>query len=145
MCGFGCRLDCSQLLCGIQKAFVPSGNVIVDFDAKDVASLGVSDNVFRIVDAQAVCPDANVIGPVLFLRERARPCTDTCNVQQTDHRSEAISHHKLELKSNSELDMSRRVGRSGHHAKRTAVRAGIRSGETYRIGEVKEFPSHLQS
>ena len=50
---------------GIDEALVAPGNIVVHFNAEDVALLGVADNLFRIVGLQAVRPDAHVVGPIL--------------------------------------------------------------------------------
>ena len=61
--------DGAQLLFRIDETLVPPGNIVVHFDAKDVALLGVADNLLRIVGLQAVRPDAHVVGPILAGRE----------------------------------------------------------------------------
>ena len=54
-----------QLLAGIQKAFVSARNVIVYFDPEDVSVGGPADDLIRVVEAQAVTGDADVVRPVL--------------------------------------------------------------------------------
>ena len=58
-----------QFLLWIDEAFVAPGNIVVHFNAKDVAFLGVADDLFRVVALQAIGPDAHVVSPVLAGRE----------------------------------------------------------------------------
>ena len=79
--------------CGwVEKAFVASRDVVIDFDAKNVTLLRITNNCLGVVCVQAVCPNADIVCPVLFLREckRRRPGKDT--EKQTETSPNTILH-----------------------------------------------------
>ena len=63
---FGYGANDLQFLCGVEKTFVASGNVVVHFNAEDMIFGRLAYDLIRIVAVQTVRADAYVVGPILF-------------------------------------------------------------------------------
>src|SRR5438552_18739999 len=61
------RANRCQLLFRMYKAFVASGNVVIDFDPEDSAFLRALDNLNRVAALESIRADANVVAPTLFV------------------------------------------------------------------------------
>ncbi len=61
------RANRCQLLFRMYKAFVASGNVVIDFDPEDSAFLRALDNLNRVAALESIRADANVVAPILFV------------------------------------------------------------------------------
>src|SRR5258706_11048198 len=60
------RANRRQFLFGMEEAFVPSGNVVVDLDSEDMTLLRLANDTRRVVlRMQRPCGDADVMRPVL--------------------------------------------------------------------------------
>jgi len=60
------RTNCIQFLLWIQEAFIAAGDIVVHFDAEDIALLGVANDAFSVGMIQAISTNPHVVGPVLL-------------------------------------------------------------------------------
>src|SRR4029453_14303152 len=110
---FGKPGDWWKLFRWIEKAFIAARDVIVYFDPKHVASLGVSDNRARIRGAEAVGANANIVGPVLPRLVAAKRRNEHIDYRQNDFQRLAHSGQTLEFEAHADLRVARRAERAG--------------------------------